>query len=72
MMKLIESLLNGEPWILEDTCVTPHVCCDCNLTHMVAVYVDHKKKKVKLKFYRDDYQTKRFRKENKIVIYIKK
>ena len=65
-MNEIESLLNGEPWILEDGIVLPHICCDCNLTHMVSVYIDCKKKEVKLKFYRDDYQTKKFRKKKRI------
>ena len=62
-------LLNGEPWSLEDTGVYYHFCCDCNLTHMVTVSIDYKKKKVELKFYRDDHHTKEYRKKERIVVY---
>jgi len=62
-------LQNGEPWVLEDKGVYLSFCCDCELTHMVLVDIDPKKKEATLKFYRDDHATDKFRKKEKVVIY---
>ena len=65
-------LLNGEPWTMENNCIYPHVCCDCNLAHLIDIQIDHKKKKAKLRFYRDDHRTKELREKEKIVVYRRK
>lgn len=39
-------------------------CCDCGLVHFVVVKI--RKKKAILKFFRDDYETQKGRKKNKI------
>jgi len=64
-----ERLMSGEPRTLDDGGAYYEFCCDCDLTHFFTVDVDCKNKKVTLCYYRDDYDTELFRKENNIVIY---
>ncbi len=54
-----KTLQNGEPWILESGIATTDTCCDCGLEHMMIAEI--KEKKIHLRFYRDDYQTKKNR-----------
>lgn len=62
-------LMGGEPRILEDGGVYHEFCCDCQLSHLFTVDIDFKKKEVVLCYFRDDWDTEKYRKENNIVIY---
>ena len=69
-MKKDDTLINGEPWNWENRCMYPHVCCDCGLTHMICI--DVVGEKIKVRFYRDSYETNKNRKEEKIIVYRKR
>lgn len=62
-------LISGEPRELDDGGAYYEFCCSCELTHFFTVNIDYKKKTVTLCYYRDDYDTEKYRKENGIVIY---
>uniref|UniRef100_A0A6H2A226 Uncharacterized protein n=1 Tax=viral metagenome TaxID=1070528 RepID=A0A6H2A226_9ZZZZ len=61
------SIVSGEPIIYEDRVVTTLECCDCGLVHLVQVKI--KNNKAILRFYKNDYETDKIRKEEKIVLY---
>jgi hypothetical protein len=67
-----QKLMGGEPRILEDGGVYTEFCCDCELSHLFTVDIDFKKKEVAICYFRDDWDTKRYRRESKIVIYQRK
>jgi len=62
-------LMGGEPRILEDGGVYSEFCCDCQLSHLFTVDINFKKKEVAICYFRDDWDTERYRKGNNIVIY---
>ena len=72
MKEARKRLQNGEPWILEDKGVYLGFCCDCELTHMILVDIDPKKKTVTFRYYRDDHATDKFRKKEGTVLYWRK
>jgi len=52
-------LKDGEPWLLKNKSANLHQCCDCNLVHRFLVEI--KNGKIELRFYRDEYLTKKER-----------
>ena len=61
---------SGEPWILKDDDTYDLECCDCGSTHIIRVEINGKE--ATLRLYKDSYETKRIRKEEKIIVYRKK
>lgn len=62
-------MISGEPWEIGHDEVVGHICCDCGLKHQIIVKIDKKRKRVKLKFYRDNYATEKIRKKEGIIVY---
>lgn len=63
-------MIDGEPWTINDKDVVTITCCDCNLVHLLSI--DIKGKRVTLKHYRDTHLTKKYRKEDGIIVYKRK
>jgi len=67
---LEKQLINGEPDIFYNNSVKRVGCCDCGLVHLIVTELEDDRAIQYI--YRDDYKTKKNRKNEKIIVYKRK